>query len=222
MNYDHLFKHSAKGQYYVYVYTNPTEPGRYESITSTLLHLPFYVGKGRGNRYRIHLSIKNNHHPFYNKLNKMKVLGIVPNTTIIATFNDEMDAYEFEVKLIAHYTQLNIQLTNLEPGGQIHGPGRAPNASRTNRSSPLKGTKRSDVVKRKISAAKLLHHPTAKHWLVIAPTGEEYRTKTLRQLIEHQLGFAYNNYKTLINVHLAGRSMVSSGTMKGWQVFELS
>lgn len=222
MNYDHLFKHSAKGQYYVYVYANPVEPGRYESITATLLHLPFYVGKGRGNRYRIHLSIKNNHHPFYNKLNKMKALGITPTTTIIATFDDEADAYEFEVKLIAHYTQLNIHLTNLEPGGRLHGPGRTPNTTRVDRSSPLKGTKRSDIVKQKISAAKLQFHPSAKHWLVIAPTGEEHRTKSLRQLIEHQLGFTYNNYKTLINVHLAGRTTVISGAMAGWQVFELS
>ena len=138
MNYDHLFKHSVKEQYYVYVYTNPTTPGRYDSITSTLLHLPFYVGKGRGNRYRIHLSIKNNHHPFYNKLNKLKESGITPNTAIIASFDSEIDAYEFEVKLIAHYRQFNIQLTNLEPGGQTHGPSREKNPDKVKRTSPFK------------------------------------------------------------------------------------
>lgn len=222
MNYDHLFKHSAMDQFYVYAYLDPTVPGRFDSLTSTMLAQPFYVGKGRKNRYRVHLSIKGKKHPFYHKIQKLKDAGHEPHTVILASFDTEDDAFAFEVQLIAHYATQNIKLTNLEPGGRIHGPSRLPNALSAPRTSRARGVPRTPDVKQKISQSKLLFHPTAKHWLVISPTGDNYRTKSLRQLIEHQLGFSYNNYKTLINVHLAGRSTVEAGTMKGWQIFELT
>lgn len=222
MNYDYLFKHSSKNQYYVYVYLNPHMRGHYDSITSTLLFEPFYVGKGCRNRYRVHLSMKGKQHPFYNKINKIKSLGQDPFTVIVASFYTEQEAFDFEVQLIALYTSSGIQLTNLEPGGRIHGPGRVQNTHKAPRRSKFKGIPRSESVKQKISDSKLAFHPTAKHWLVVSPDGIEYRTKQLRQLIEYQLGFTYNNYKTLINVHLSNRNLVTSGRMKGWQIFALS
>ena len=47
--------------YYTYVYLNPRKPGRYTyNNFITFLYEPFYVGKGKGPRYYVHLHEANN------------------------------------------------------------------------------------------------------------------------------------------------------------------
>ena len=44
--------------YYVYIYTDPRKSGDYSTIHSAINYEPFYVGKGKGNRYTWINSIK--------------------------------------------------------------------------------------------------------------------------------------------------------------------
>jgi hypothetical protein len=180
------------------------------------------VGKGTGNRYRSHLSTPHKQHPLIHKIRKIRQeTNQDPYTVIIASFDTEDDAYAFEIKLIAHYKHQSIPLTNLEPGGRIHGPCRSPNVYKKRPPSTRKGIPRTTDIKQKISTSKKTHHPTAKHWLLISPDGVEYRTKSLCQTVMDTLHFTHNNYKVLINAHLAGKTKIQRGTMAGWQIFEL-
>ena len=80
--------------FYVYQYINP--------ITS----LPFYIGKGSGDRKYSHLNetleTTENKRKYY-KIQSLKKLGIDPIIEEIKSFENEEDAYRFETLLIQTY-----------------------------------------------------------------------------------------------------------------------
>lgn len=44
--------------FYVYIYLDPRKPGKYQFNKYCFLNQPFYVGKGKKDRYKHHLSAK--------------------------------------------------------------------------------------------------------------------------------------------------------------------
>ena len=100
-------------KYYVYIYLNPLKNNE-----------PFYIGKGKGNRYKKHLC-KNEH--FYNnyKINTInKIIEKTNNYPPIEIYKDnlsEEDAFYLEEELIAFYGRKNNNtgiLTNMTDGGE--------------------------------------------------------------------------------------------------------
>lgn len=87
--------------YYVYVYLDPRNKGKfqYEGIDCCFLYEPFYVGKGQKKRYKSHLyeyGKRDNPHK-YSKIQKIKkCTNLDPHILLIKHFDIEQDAYLFE------------------------------------------------------------------------------------------------------------------------------
>lgn len=80
--------------YYVYVYSDPRDD------------VPFYVGKGKGDRAYKHLRETKDNTENYLKYCKIKSLlneGILPKIDIVFTSSNEQDCLNKEAELIAHY-----------------------------------------------------------------------------------------------------------------------
>lgn len=104
----------TKVTYYVYELQNP----------ETLV--PFYVGKGSGQRMFIHeqlakgsnQKLKKNNRYLYNKIRKLlKLYGKILPVKVFET-NDETLAFQKEIELIAFYKNKGIPLCNILPGGE--------------------------------------------------------------------------------------------------------
>lgn len=100
--------------FFVYVYYHP------------LTTLPFYVGKGTGDRDMYHWWNKNNH---YNEslgkiLQELHTLGQQPHIERVLTTDIETEAYDEERKRISMYGRLDLDtgsLCNRTPGGEGFG-----------------------------------------------------------------------------------------------------
>lgn len=106
--------------FYNYIYLDPRKPGRYTYSTISFLFEPFYVGKGKNNRYKEHLlNIRKDHMItlnalFYNKLKKI-TSERVPYIVKINFTDSEVDAYTEEVRLITEIGSSNISEINDGP-----------------------------------------------------------------------------------------------------------
>lgn len=94
-----------KTEYYVYVYMDTTKPGPYVFDDLSLEYEPFYIGKGKGSRYKQHIIDSKNRklnnkklYHIHNKIlkldNNIKILKIKENIL-------ESDAFIYEKKFIA-------------------------------------------------------------------------------------------------------------------------
>lgn len=95
-------------EYYVYIYKDP--------ITND----PFYVGKGKGDRYKAHLyetkeNYKNKRK--YNKIKSLKEQNLQPIIDFHSYYDNEDDAYDAEETLIKKYGRIDFDengiLTNI-------------------------------------------------------------------------------------------------------------
>ena len=111
-----------KNVFYVYVYLNPLIKGKFEYDNIKFDYEPFYVGKGKNNRYKYHLydkklKTKNSK----NKLiNEIKINNLQPLVLKIYENLNEIDAYEKEKEIIGKIGCIiynNGPLTNLTRGG---------------------------------------------------------------------------------------------------------
>lgn len=99
---------SSKNIYYVYQLIDPRD------------NLPFYVGKGKNDRWKIHLTETinqtDNKRKFY-KIQKILRLGLNIQTEFVQENMNEQDAYDLETKLIKFYGRLKLDengiLTNI-------------------------------------------------------------------------------------------------------------
>jgi len=95
--------------YYVYELIDPR------------VNLPFYVGKGKGNRVYFHLSeqsrAKSDNFKKFDKIKKIRKEGYEPQIKIVEYFENENDAYDYEEELIKKYGKRDIDeggiLTNI-------------------------------------------------------------------------------------------------------------
>ena len=95
--------------YYVYELIDPR------------VNLPFYVGKGKGNRAYFHLSeqsrAKSDNFKKFDKIKKIRKEGYEPEVKIVKYFEEENDAYYYEEELIKKYGKRDIDeggiLTNI-------------------------------------------------------------------------------------------------------------
>lgn len=114
-------------KYYVYVFTDPRNPGRFEYENLTFYHEPFYVGKGKGTRKQRHLnksqlSAKNNSIK-EGKLSKIINSGYNPldYCIIIGNYSTESQAIKNEIKTILTIGRIDLKtgpLANLTNGGE--------------------------------------------------------------------------------------------------------
>lgn len=124
-----IYKYNKKGvkMYYNYIYLDPRKPGKYtyEELNYSFLYEPFYVGKGKGNRYKHHLhpwSLKQDSYKNRKLKNILKQYNDYEILTyvIIIKSNNEQLAFEYEerlIELIGTHNSGGI-LTNIISGGR--------------------------------------------------------------------------------------------------------
>jgi len=109
------------GMFYVYVYLDTRKPGKYEYDEYIFDYEPFYVGKGKGNRYKEHLNDKRTSNTKkHNKIQKMIREGFAPKIVKINHFESENDAFNLEIKMIKIIGRFDNggTLTNFTDGGE--------------------------------------------------------------------------------------------------------
>lgn len=165
---------------------------------------PFYVGKGKGKRFKAY----HNEH-FDNIMNIHEILGIKPTVKFVYKGSEEM-AYKTEIALIAkigrRYTGTG-PLINLTPGGEGGCPSgekhwnygnKASMETRKKQSESHKGLKHTKKEKIKISQS-VSKSKSKITWLITFPDGTQKKIKNLS-------GFARKN-----NLHHGHLYRVASG-----------
>lgn len=114
--------------YYLYVYMDPTEPGSWEWEGIKFSYKPFYIGKGKGHRYRNHLyearsSFRKDEEVTCRKKRKIiKILklGLEPFIEKFITGLTEIEAYALEDRVVAYFGRRDNGglLLNYKDGGQ--------------------------------------------------------------------------------------------------------
>jgi len=155
-NYYKLRKEKLKKLgYYIYIYTDPRKEGEFKYDDIILDHEPFYVGKGFGGRWKVHLyehSLKKNNH----KSSKIKqILKENLNPVVIKIYENltEKDALIKEKEIIKKIGLNN--LTNVLDGGRV--------SYKYLKKHLNKGKKHSEETKNKISQ-KLKNRVISKEW----------------------------------------------------------
>ncbi len=109
--------------YYIYIYLDPFKPGNYNYQDLTFNYEPFYVGRGKNYRCKVHIqkhklknkSLKNN------KILEIKNNGLEPIIDIYLTgltFNDSLNLEREFISKIGRQIKNEGPLTNLTTGGQ--------------------------------------------------------------------------------------------------------
>ena len=105
--------------FYTYVYLDPRKSGIYNYGEYEFDYEPFYVGKGKGNRWNDIKWSRNKY--FKNKINKIKRLGFEPIRRKIKENLEENYSFEIEkelIKLIGKEILKEGPLTNETDGGE--------------------------------------------------------------------------------------------------------
>lgn len=108
---------------YVYVYLDPRKPGIFKSTLATFLFEPIYVGMGKGDRFKSHLSEAKKSSANVLKLNKIrKILEEYGDPFILVFDVDTRErAIELEISLISQLGRIDINsgpLVNMTSGGE--------------------------------------------------------------------------------------------------------
>lgn len=107
--------------YVVYCYLDPRKPGIFLFDNLKFEYEPIYIGKGKPNRPKRHLTLyKTRNNRFYSKLQSIIESGLTPEYIIIKSNLTEEKSFEYEkhfIKLIGRIEN-NGTLTNLTDGGE--------------------------------------------------------------------------------------------------------
>jgi len=166
--------------FYVYILLDPRKPGFYKYGDFVFDHEPFYVGKGRGNRYKEHLGYLSQ--SSYNSFiaNKIRKIFKECNTIYISNkiFENLFEEVAFEVEkfLIRQIGRFDLKrgpLCNLTDGGEGMSGHVCSKETRIKLSNCFKGTKHPMFNKH--------HREDSKNKMSIGNTGrvfsEEHRKK---------------------------------------------
>lgn len=224
--------------YYVYAYLDPRKPGcfTFPGVDFTFPFLPFYIGKGHGNRYLHHLRIgegsrKSSFRENTHKLNIIKKLlqeGTPPIILFVFKDLDEKDADEKEelcIRTIGRELDGAGPLTNLALGDPFKGK-----LVLRGEQHPGFGKPRSPEVREKISKnhkdVSGKNNSKAKRWKLVSPTGEIFFVEgTLKAFCEdHNLALGIlkrllgqGPYELKRFTHTKGRAL----NTVGWSSEEL-
>jgi len=110
-------------EFYVYVYLDPRKPGKYIFDDLIFDHEPFYVGKGKGDRFKVHLyeSVIKKSKIRYYKIKKIRESGVEP--IIIKLYENLKENISFNlekltIKKIGRKDLKLGSLINLSDGGE--------------------------------------------------------------------------------------------------------
>lgn len=152
--------------YYTYIY--------YDPITK----IPFYVGKGSGNRAWKHLK-RSDDIPFINKIRDLRSKGLMPNIGLYSGLDEEFALF-LEMELILHFGRIDNSTGTL--------------FNKTNGGQGLSGRKHSQETIDKIKATKQLNKKPiseeTKKKLSNANKGRKMPKQTLEALRASRLGVA--------------------------------
>lgn len=115
--------------YYVYVYLDPRHPGKYsyEGLECSFLFKPFYIGKGKGTRYKRHLTLSKSERKF--NTHKTGIIDAIQSSgfdmqnyiLILRNYDSEDDAFHNELQFIKCIGRSDLKLgplTNQTDGGK--------------------------------------------------------------------------------------------------------
>jgi len=108
-----------KNNYYIYIYLDSRKHGKYRYGEYEFDYEPFYVGKGKGRRYKRTDNRRSNY--FKNKINKIKEYGLEPIIIKIKESLNERESFILESKLINLIGRKDLNkgpLINLTDGGE--------------------------------------------------------------------------------------------------------
>ena len=111
---------TTDNKYYNYILLDPRKPYKWQYKDYCFDFLPFYVGKGSGNRVKQHYYNSSNENPYkFNLIQKLKQGGFAPMYKIINTDCSEENALKEETILIAFIRDFlqEAVLTNIQDGG---------------------------------------------------------------------------------------------------------
>lgn len=107
--------------FYVYVYLDPRRPGTYVYGLYKFDYEPFYVGKGKNNRYYDHIKRRASYKtPVAKKVRSLMENGTKPEILIYQDKLNSINAYELETKMINMIGRRDLgtgPLLNLTDGG---------------------------------------------------------------------------------------------------------
>lgn len=111
--------------FYVYALCDPRKQGLFDYGVGTFEYEPFYIGKGSGNRAKVHFtesSMKRSNVHKNRVLKKIAKDGFIPFVVIVSSDQLEDDAFDIENKLIKFIGRTDLgtgSLTNKSDGGKI-------------------------------------------------------------------------------------------------------
>ena len=136
-------------RFYVYLLLDPRN-----------YYIPFYVGKGQGDRAASHLTWYSNtqHNPHKSaKIQKIRDQGLEPAVLLWQTDLSETMAFDLEIKLISKFGRKGVDpfgvLTNITAGGQGLSGHRFSDEHKENLRKSLTGRKRSEETRQRIREA---------------------------------------------------------------------
>ena len=105
-------------KYYIYIYLDPRKSGNYKYGEYEFDYEPFYIGKGKGRRYK---EINGRNKYFKNKISKIKKYGLKPLVIKFKENLDEENSFILESKLISLIGREDLNkgtLVNFTDGGE--------------------------------------------------------------------------------------------------------
>jgi hypothetical protein len=122
----------VESNYYVYIYLDIRKPNKFTYNNIQLDYEPFYIGKGKGKRFSVHLREAFNWEKITSKnalkINKIKAIknasGKNPEIIKIENLNKQ-EALNLEIELIKFFGRIDNKtgiLTNMTEGGESGNP----------------------------------------------------------------------------------------------------